>query len=46
MQGSLIVRVDGAPPVTVEAGEIVLLPRNDPHTLASGEGFRRRMPAT
>ncbi|MFO1088116.1 MAG: AraC family transcriptional regulator [Hyphomicrobiales bacterium] len=39
MQGSLIVRVDGAPPVTVEAGEIVLLPRNDPHTLASGEGL-------
>lgn len=33
--GELAVRVEGDGPVTVRAGEIVILPRNDPHRMGS-----------
>lgn len=33
--GRMLVKVSGAPPVIVEQGEIVVLPRNDPHVLGS-----------
>jgi pimeloyl-ACP methyl ester carboxylesterase/AraC-like DNA-binding protein len=36
--GKLIVEVDGLPPVTLEAGDVAILPRNDPHRLASRIG--------
>lgn len=38
--GRLIVQRAGAAPLEVAAGEIVLLPRNDPHVLASAPGLR------
>ncbi len=34
-EGRVNVSVAGIPPLVVEAGEIVLVPRNDPHTLGS-----------
>lgn len=34
-EGRCVLRVDGLPPTEVEAGSIVLMPRNDPHELAS-----------
>jgi AraC-like DNA-binding protein len=34
--GRLLLQAEGEPPLGVEAGEIVLLPRNDPHRLGSG----------
>lgn len=34
-QGQLLVALEGGTPILVRAGEIVLLPRNDPHTLSS-----------
>ena len=37
--GSLIVEVDGVPPVHCQAGEVAILPRNDPHYLASRRGL-------
>jgi AraC-like DNA-binding protein len=37
--GRLLVSVDGEPSIEVGAGEIVLLPRNDVHTLASEAGL-------
>jgi AraC-like DNA-binding protein len=37
--GKLLLSVDGEPTVEVRAGEIVLLPRNDVHTLASDAGL-------
>lgn len=37
-KGSMQVSVDGRPERTVSEGEIVLLPRNDPHVLDSGDG--------
>ena len=37
--GKLVVEVDGLPPVTLEAGGIAILPRNDPHRLASAIGL-------
>ena len=37
--GRLIVEVDGLPPMTLEAGGIAILPRNDPHRLASRAGL-------
>jgi AraC-like DNA-binding protein len=39
IDGRLVLALDGEAPVTVQAGEIVLLPRNDPHTLASAAGL-------
>ncbi|MGE0224331.1 MAG: cupin domain-containing protein [Acetobacteraceae bacterium] len=39
IEGTLVLGMDGSPPVEVQAGEIVLLPRNDPHTLASAHGL-------
>lgn len=38
--GRLVLQLSGEEPVPVAAGEIVLLPRNDPHTLASAPGLR------
>ena len=38
-EGKLLAAVEGEVPMVVEAGEIVLLPRNDPHTLASEPGL-------
>ncbi len=38
-KGRLLLFVDGEPPVEVRAGEIVILPRNDVHTLASAAGL-------
>jgi pimeloyl-ACP methyl ester carboxylesterase/AraC-like DNA-binding protein len=37
--GRLLVEVDGVPPATVEAGGLAILPRNDPHKLASRSGL-------
>ena len=37
--GSMLVQVDGMPPVAVEAGEIAFIPRNDPHLLARRSGL-------
>jgi AraC-like DNA-binding protein len=39
IDGRLLVAVEGEPTLEVNAGEVVLLPRNDPHTLASGNGL-------
>lgn len=39
VDGNLYVGIDGEPPVEVRAGEIILLPRNDPHTLGSEPGL-------
>ncbi len=39
IEGSLLLGLDGGAPVEVVAGEIVILPRNDGHTLASGQGL-------
>lgn len=35
ISGRLFVTVEGESPVAVDAGEIILLPRNDPHVMAS-----------
>ena len=37
--GTAVVQVEGVPPVTLRAGEAVILPRNHPHTLASRTGL-------
>jgi pimeloyl-ACP methyl ester carboxylesterase/AraC-like DNA-binding protein len=37
--GRLVVEVDGLPPRILEAGGIAILPRNDPHRLASRTGL-------
>jgi AraC-like DNA-binding protein len=39
ISGRLVCIVDGEPPMEVGAGEVVLLPRNDPHLLASAPGL-------
>jgi AraC-like DNA-binding protein len=39
IEGRLLLAMEGATPLEVEAGEIVLLPRNDGHTLASAPGL-------
>lgn len=39
ISGRLVCIVDGAPPIEVGAGEVVLLPRNDAHLLASAPGL-------
>ena len=38
--GQMVVEVEGVPPVTVRAGEVAILPRNDPHLLESKPGLR------
>jgi pimeloyl-ACP methyl ester carboxylesterase/AraC-like DNA-binding protein len=38
--GQMIVEVEGMPPMTVRAGEIAILPRNDPHLLESRIGLK------
>ena len=38
LQGSMLVALDGEPPIKLRAGEIILLPRNDVHTMASDKG--------
>ena len=40
VEGRMLVGVDREPPVEVGAGEIVLFPQNDPHTLADRRGVR------
>jgi AraC-like DNA-binding protein len=35
VSGSLCITVEGEPPLSLRAGDIVLLPRNDPHVLCS-----------
>jgi hypothetical protein len=37
--GGLLASVDGEPPIEVAAGEIVLIPRNEVHVLASANGL-------
>ena len=39
IEGKFLLSLDGEPTVEVRAGEIVLLPRNDVHTLASASGI-------
>jgi AraC-like DNA-binding protein len=39
-EGRLFLTVDDEPPVAVEVGEIVILPRNDPHRLGSDLNLR------
>lgn len=39
VDGQMQVQVDGAAPVVARSGEMVLLPRNDPHRLASEPGL-------
>lgn len=38
VDGRLLCAVNGESPVEIAAGEVVLLPRNDPHTLGSAPG--------
>jgi AraC-like DNA-binding protein len=38
--GRLLLEVAGEPPVELRSGTVVMLPRNDPHTLASDKGLR------
>jgi AraC-like DNA-binding protein len=40
IEGKLLVSVEGEPATEVAAGQIVLIPRNDVHTLASANGLR------
>lgn len=39
VDGQLFITVEGEPPIEVRAGEVVLLPRNDVHTLGSAPGL-------
>lgn len=39
LDGRFELSIAGEPPLSIEAGEIVLLPRNDTHVLASGPGL-------
>ncbi len=39
-EGELVVRLDEAEPLRVGEGQIVILPRNDPHVLGSEEGLQ------
>ncbi len=40
LNGRMLIQLDGAAPVEVAAGAVVLLPRNDAHLLASEPGLR------
>jgi AraC-like DNA-binding protein len=46
LEGGFLVSVEGEKPVEVKAGEIVLLPRNDVHVLASAPGLKAISPGT
>src|SRR3954466_7893967 len=39
IEGNFLLTIEGEPSPEGRAGEIVLLPRNDPHTLASASGL-------
>lgn len=39
LEGRMLLAIEGEPPIDVSAGEIVLLPRNDVHTMMSGPGL-------
>ncbi len=39
LEGSMLVAVEGEPPMDIRAGEIFLLPRNSIHTMSSGPGL-------
>jgi AraC-like DNA-binding protein len=39
IEGSMLVALDGAPSMELHAGEIILLPRNDVHTISSALGL-------
>jgi AraC-like DNA-binding protein len=39
IDGRFVLTVEGEPPIEVRAGEVVLLPRNDAHTLAGSPGL-------
>lgn len=39
IDGRLLCTVEGEPPLEISGGEVVLLPRNDPHTLGSAPGI-------
>jgi AraC-like DNA-binding protein len=45
IDGSMLVQAETLSPVEVRAGQMVLLPRNDPHVLASGAGLQPVDPA-
>src|SRR5262245_60857475 len=45
IEGSMLVHAEGAAPVEVRTGQMVLLPRNDPHLLASDAGLQPADPA-
>lgn len=38
--GRILIMLDGEAPVAVESGEIVILPRNDPHVIGSRRGLQ------
>ncbi len=38
MEGAMLAGVEGGTLITIEAGELVMMPRNDPHILASSLG--------
>lgn len=40
VEGRLLLQMAAEPPLELRSGSIVLLPRNEPHTLASGTGLR------
>src|SRR4051794_3009875 len=40
IDGTLLVTVEGEPTIEVRAGEVLLLPRNNAHTLASAPGLK------
>lgn len=40
IEGNVLVGVEGDPPIMVGPGEVVLLPRNDTHTLSSQPGLK------
>ncbi len=44
IDGQMLVEIDATPPVVVRAGEMVLLPRNNPHLLASQTGLSPAQP--
>ena len=45
IDGSMLVQAESVSPLEVRAGQMVLLPRNDPHLLASDAGLQPADPA-